>query len=95
MLLGGNIELEGFEALEPAVLVIVKKMVGSEVRKISEEGVNLDKLKLCLESSNGLSYEISAKAIVQGSDFIVDAKEDNLFFGIDIIFKKLLPSIKP
>lgn len=93
MLLGGNIELEGFETIDPALLVVVKKMVGSEARKISENGINFDKLKICLNSNDGPSCDISAKLVLQGNDFEAYVNENNLFFGIDSVFKKLLSSI--
>jgi len=94
MLLGGNIELDGFDALEPAVLVVVKKMVGSEARKISESGVNFEKLKLSLNSPGDSSYDVSANISFQGNEFEASASENNLFFGIDSVFKKLVSSIK-
>jgi hypothetical protein len=95
MLLGGNIELEGFDSLEPAILVVVKKMVGSEARKISEDGIPFEKLKICLDSNSGSSCQVSAKVIFQGNEFDASAKENNLFFGIDCAFKKIIASIKP
>ncbi|MEM4245541.1 MAG: hypothetical protein QW404_00265 [Candidatus Nanoarchaeia archaeon] len=94
MLLGGNIELEGFDSLDPAILVVVKKMVGSEAKKISESGVNFEKLKICLKSNSG-SCELSANLVLKDGSFDVSSSESNLFFGIDGVFKKLSSSIQP
>ncbi len=95
MQLGGNIELEGFDSLEPALLVVVKKMVGSEARKMTENGIVFEKLKICLDADNLSSCGVSGKVIFQGSDFDVSVNENNLFFGIDKVFKKFASSIKP
>ena len=37
MQLGGNIQLIGFREIDPARLIVVKKMVGNYVKKISDE----------------------------------------------------------
>jgi len=94
MQLGGNIELEGFDSLEPALLVVVKKMVGSEAKKISENGIAFDKLRICLESNNPTSCAVSGSIVVQGNDVSASVSENNLFFGIDRLFKKLVSSLK-
>lgn len=94
MLLGGNIELEGFETIDPALLVVVKKMVGSQARKISDNGLNFDKLKICLNSQDSASCDVSATLVLKGNDFEASVNESNLFFGIDSVFKKLLSSVE-
>ncbi|MFH1210369.1 MAG: hypothetical protein V1645_00470 [archaeon] len=93
MQLGGNIELEGFESLEPALLVVVKKMVGSQARKISENGVDFEKLKICLNSNDKDACEVSANLVFKGNNFDASVTEHNLFFGIDKVFKKLVAAI--
>ncbi len=93
MLLGGNIELEGFDSLDPAVLVVVKKMVGSEAKKISDKGINFEKLRICLNSNSG-SCDLSANLILKDTSFDVSSTNPNLFFGIDGVFKKLSSSLQ-
>ena len=39
MKLGGNIVLDGCDNLEPATLIVLKKMVGNYARKISEKNI--------------------------------------------------------
>jgi ribosome-associated translation inhibitor RaiA len=94
MLLGGNIELEGFDNLEPSLLVVVKKMVGSEARKISEKGINFDKLKISINSKDD-SFSVVAILVFNGNSYDAEVEEKNLFFGIDKALKKLVSAINP
>lgn len=95
MLLGGNIELDGFDSLEPAILVAVKKMVGSEAKRISEEeGIGFEKLKLALGSQSSSSCDVSCKVVFNGSEYEVSSSESNLFFSIAHVFKKMISAVK-
>ena len=51
MKLGGNIELEGFDNLEPAQLVVIKKIVGSSAKKTAEEIAKFDNLLITLKEN--------------------------------------------
>lgn len=95
MLLGGNIALEGFDSLEPAALVVVKKMVGSETRKISNKEISFEKLEVRLVCNESSSCEVAITLVLQDNQVEASAKEPNLFFAIDSVFKKLSSSLTP
>jgi hypothetical protein len=93
--LGGNITLVGFKAIERAELVVVKKIVGSYTRKLSDtvsgfEGITVN-LKLVHRSEEGNpKYELHAKAIINGSPMATEVVDRNLFVGLDDVLKKLV-----
>jgi len=93
--LGGNITLVGFKEIERAELVVVKKIVGSYARKLSDtvsgfEGIVIN-LKLVHKSEEGNpKYELHAKAIIKGNPMVTEVVDRNLFVGLDDVLKKLL-----
>lgn len=48
--LGGNIELVDFTKLDDATMIILKKMIGNQVRKMTDAGINITQLRLELTS---------------------------------------------
>ncbi|MEK6940947.1 MAG: hypothetical protein AABW49_03550 [Nanoarchaeota archaeon] len=93
--LGGNIKLDGFNDLDPAKLVVVKKLVGNYVRKMHDAVAEFQELSLRLdESADKTSFKLKAVVQFNGHEPI-DHEVDNrnLFFGLDealgTIFKKL------
>jgi len=93
MKLGGNIELEGFDDIEPAQLVVVKKIVGSSAKKISEEIAQFDNLKITLKEK-GTKITLAGKITIKGNDNEVEATDKNLFFALNTIFQELTGKIK-
>jgi hypothetical protein len=87
--LGGNIQLDGFEDLEPGLLVVVKKMVGSQAKKLGEEKGEFDKLTIIRTNKE-------VKAILTQGDktFEGKGKEDNLFFALSKAMEQLKQEIK-
>ena len=81
--LGGNIKLVGFKELEPGMLVVVKKLVGSYARKISDSNVNIKELSLNIVSKDLNNIALEGKLITDLSEFTSEATEPNLFFAID------------
>ncbi len=87
--LGGNIQLDGFEELQPGLLIVVKKMVGSQAKKISEEKGDFDKLIVIKEDKAVKSN------LVQGDkDFEGKAEAENLFFALSQSLEDLRKNIK-
>ncbi len=82
MELGGNIELIGFEGIEPGMFVIVKKMVGNYAKNTD----NMDKLLLSLEKTDD-SFKLTCKLVVQGKEHTGESTSSNIFFGIDEAIK--------
>lgn len=75
--LGGGISLEGFEALEPAKLVVAKKMIGIFARKTGEAFGSLDSFAVAMA---GKSIKVSAKSGGKTSEAI--SEDSNLFVAL-------------
>lgn len=96
--LGGNITLINFK-LEPIELVVVKKIVGNYVKKLSEK-VGYKELKLRLkqhEHGKSFLHELNTEAIISknregGGDIILSssAQDYNLFNALASVMEKLL-----
>ena len=91
--LGGNIELEGFEAIEPGKLVVVKKLVGNYARQISDSSKEFEKLSVSI-SRNNEGYTLTAMAVIAGNKKSEEAKDKRLFYGLDQVLGALLNSVK-
>ncbi len=78
--LGGNIKLNNFEAIEPALLIVIKKVVGNYTKKISESFKDFKGVEVILDSS-GL-YTISVK-LTADKEYTSEATDKNLFFALD------------
>ena len=88
--LGGNIELSGFREIDPASMIVVKKIVGNYARKFSNK-VELQKLKITLKSVHGdeSRYEIHSTVLTTDKNYISEIMDHNLFFVLDKAMKKL------
>jgi len=86
--LGGNIKLEGFESLEPAKLIVAKKMIGNYVKKINEKK-QYNELLVTLKVED---KEFSISVICDcGEEKLSGSKTDkNLFFAIDGALQEIL-----
>ncbi|MFH1065710.1 MAG: hypothetical protein V1734_04370 [Nanoarchaeota archaeon] len=73
--LGGSISLEGFDSMEPAKLVVAKKIIGIYAKKASESMGNLDSFNVLLEGSNITvnvkAGEKSSEAFAEGENFFI------------------------
>lgn len=92
--LGGNITLVGFKDIDRAEIVVVKKIVGSYTRKLSDtvqgfEGITVT-LKFVHRTEGSEKYEFHAKALLKGSAVATEVVDRNLFVGLDDVLKKLL-----
>lgn len=91
--LGGNITLVGFKAIDKAELVIVKKIVGSYTRKLSDtvpgfESISLNLKPIHKTEEGHPKYELHAKAIINGKPLASEVVERNLFIGLDAVLSK-------
>lgn len=90
--LGDSIELEGFEAIEHGKMAVIRKIVGSYARQMSDSGKEFKKLLLVLKQGNG--FELKATAVVGGSEKSKEAQDKNLFYGLDRVLSGLLDLVK-
>jgi hypothetical protein len=93
MELGGNITLVGFKEIDKAELVVVKKLVGSYARKLSDsvpgfEGLTVT-LKIVHKTEASEKHELHAKVNVRGNPIVSEVVERNLFVGLDEVLKKV------
>lgn len=98
--LGGNISLINFGSLEQSELIIVKKLVGTYVKKISEK-TSYKSLKLRLkqvEHGKSFLHKIDAEAMVtaaqtedKGKNIILSASTENrnLFSALAEVLEKI------
>jgi hypothetical protein len=85
IVLGGNIELIGFKELDGGSMVILKKMIGNHVRKMSDAAGNFEKLTVSLKKvgAGSKKFEIQAKAINNGRPYSSEVTDFNVFFTVD------------
>ena len=81
--LGGNIKLDGFESVEPALLVVIKKIVGNFTKQYSEK-TEVKELLVKLED------EKKKKITATLNDEISEKGEsDNLFYVLNDVLMKI------
>ena|SRR3989344_1604985 len=98
--LGGNIKLVGFKDLDPSQLIVVKKMIGTYAKKISQS-TEFQELSLHLkaihknpEKESNVKYELQAKVIIDGKPYNSEITDFNLFYAMDRVLTKLIDSLK-
>jgi len=87
--LGGNIKLIGFNDLDPASLIVIKKITGNYARKISEK-VNSNLDELSLELKNDAKKNINSSLKFKDKTFNAEVDDNNLFYALDKVLAKLL-----
>jgi len=91
--LGGNIELAGFSEIDGASMLILKKIIGNYVRRMTEISENFEKLyvgmKTTHETEKSEKYEIHVKLMTNGTPFVSNVVERNLFIAVDNALKKI------
>ena len=93
MQLGGNISLAGFKELEPAKMIVVKKITGNYVRRMQEVNKKFESLHLHLKPVHASKYELQAKVIADGQPYNAEVTDFNLFFALDKALGKILEEI--
>jgi ribosome-associated translation inhibitor RaiA len=81
--LGGNIVLAGF-SLDPAEMIIVKKIVGHYAKKISEK-TEYREIKITLKQTQkqqSFLHKIDAKIETQSETLTSEVEERNLYSGL-------------
>lgn len=76
--LGGNIKLIGFKDIEPAKLVVVKKITGNYAKTISEKVGGIKELSVELKGT-----EVKANLKYQDKTLTSESIDKNMFFALD------------
>lgn len=91
--LGGNIKLIGFNDLDSASLIVVKKITGNYARKISEKANSVvDELSLELKS-NDAQKGINSNLKIKDKTINAEVTDINLFYALDKALSKLLKEV--
>ena len=96
IVLGGNIELVGFKELDGGSMVILKKMVGNHVRKMTETAEKFEKLTVNMKKigSGEHKFEVQAKMLDNGKQYTSEVTDFNLFFTVDKALTKIQNEIR-
>ena len=89
MNLGGGIQLSGFGELEPAQLVIVKKMVGNYIQKIGGDNILAINLKKVHPTEKNCKYELKGKLEQSGQIKQAEITDYNIFFALNKVLTRL------
>jgi len=89
--LGGNIELIGFKELDMAKMVVLKKMVGSYAKIMSEKNTSFSKLKVT-GAKEGDNLKISAEMTADKA-YTGEETGNNLFVILDSALKKIIEQL--
>jgi len=93
--LGGNIALVGFEVLEPAELIVIKKIVGNYVRKMCENG-NYKEMRLTLQQKKhgkSFKHEIYGLALFGEGRFHSSSMDWNLYTVVANVCESILQEL--
>lgn len=84
--LGGNIKLEGFDNLEPAKLIVIKKLAGSHTKRSAEMCKEFKEILITLKSQDPFEIEIKLSA---DKELTSIGNDKNLFYALDKAFSSL------
>ena len=88
-----NIKLIGFEEIEPGMLVVVKKVVGNYVKKISEQIAEPKELSLELKAEKS-KYNLNVKLNIKDKEYNAEVTDSNLFFAMNNVLNKVVEKAK-
>lgn len=95
--LGGNIDLSGFREVDPASMVIVKKIVGNYARRFSEHCSSFERLALTMkivhETEASKKFEMHGMVMDNGKAYTSELTDRNIFVVIDSVLKKIESAI--
>ena len=91
--LGGNINLDGFDSMEPSQLVVIKKIAGNYAKKISTKS-NFEKLLISLKKLEDNRFQIQVKLTIKEKVNSAESEDSNLFFALDNTLAKILEETK-
>ncbi len=92
--LGGNIQMTGFKVIDPAAMIVLKKIIGNYANRIGELTKRMESLHITLkpvhERETSEKYELHAKVIDDGKIVVSEITDRNLFVAVDGVLKKLV-----
>ena len=88
--LGGNIELSGFSGLDGGTMIILKKIIGNHVKRMTLKSNKFEKLSLSMKTVHNNQFELHAKMLDNGHAYTSELVERNIFSGVDGVLKKIM-----
>ncbi len=88
IVLGGNIVLNGFQQIDGASMIILKKLIGNHVRQISDKAKQFEKIELSIEHDNNI-FSVKGTAHDAGTPYAAQHEASNLFISVDQVLKKI------
>src|SRR3989344_2178436 len=93
--LGGNIELSGFNDIDGASMVILKKIIGNQVKKISKTVENYELLRLVKKNvHNNSKFEVHVLFAYNGNSVSVENIDNNLFMSVSGAMNKIRNTVE-
>ncbi|MFH1175002.1 MAG: HPF/RaiA family ribosome-associated protein [archaeon] len=96
--LGGNIRLSGFRDLDHSDMIIVKKLIGNQVKKINSVIPDVTEFSVHLKEVHKIEdsqkYDLSVRLYTKGKHFTAEAIDKNLYVALDNACKKLMCELK-
>jgi transcriptional/translational regulatory protein YebC/TACO1 len=91
LLLGGNIELVGFRELDSGTMIILKKMIGNHVRRLSNVAERFEKITVSMKKvgSGNNKFEVQAKLLDNGKAYASEVTDFNIFFTTDKVMSNI------
>jgi ribosomal subunit interface protein len=90
--LGGNIELSGFNDVDPRSMIILKKIIGNYVRKFSDHLKDFRSIHLHLKEiskkQGNVQFELKAKVELGAKNVNAETTDRNIFVAVDSLLKK-------
>ena len=90
--LGGNITLNGFQDIENAKMIVLKKMIGNHAREIQDKKSDYEKLIVTLEGDEN-NATIKLDVTCGGNSTTSEETSNNLFTSAANALKKLVEQI--
>lgn len=96
--LGEQITLSGFRAVDRGSMVILKKMIGNHVRKISDSSETFESIKFVLkpvhETEASKVYDIHCQLIDNGKSYNAEVGDRNVFIAVNKALTKIEEEMK-
>jgi ribosome-associated translation inhibitor RaiA len=94
--LGSSIQLSGFRDLDGGKMVILKKIIGNSVKKISERAEKFENIELVMKpigDENSGKYEVHAKLVDNGKVITAKETDRNMFIVVNNVLTKIFNEI--
>ncbi len=89
IVLGEKIKLIGFDEVKDMDLVLAKKLIGTQVKKIVDRFGELREIKIHHKKIHNSRHGINIHLLIDDKDLQVEEENHNLYMAISDVFKAL------